>query len=280
MDSSFEIRASLCGKEGSVLTSERLKSVGQWISTNNNTKTLSQDDLSLVNFIHQSNIGEDVGTQSKEETKEVIDSYASSKVNTLIQEHLETLNTYKALLHIIKLSEETEHTGIITVQLIQEINEILMEGLHPRCGKIRISDVYTKTLDGEKYFYPSWKTIEDKFYCVIDQHNRHMFSIEGKEMETCDKLEYLIKAASWLLFNFLDVHPFSDGNGRTGRLLVAYVLMVLLPFPAHFCCSRRDYIDAIVSCRRHYNGIPSLIAALLVDGLYQQHSLKRYYITA
>ena len=49
---------------------------------------------------------------------------------------------------------------------------------------------------------------------------------------------------------FLSIHPFSNGNGRTARLLVSHLLLPALPVPFPIRgCDRAEYIDALA--RRH-----------------------------
>ena len=240
----------------------------------------------FIDFVHQSNLGEDVGTQTREETTELLGSLLRKKESStpLQRERCETVNTYRALTTIDELSNEMERTGMITVQQITDIHRILMAGLHHKCGEIRDTNVYTIKPDGERYNYPSHELVEDRLYNVIDRHNIHMKQLQESTLSSYDKLVFLIKAAAWLLFNFVDTHPFTDGNGRMCRLLAGYTMMVIIPFPIHpyyvqkdtqsSGSSRQDYINAIVSCTRHSNKEPSLVAALLVDGLY--HSWQTY----
>ncbi len=230
----------------------------------------------LVDFVHQSNVGEDLGTRTVKETNATLleeNSYQNLPEN---RKQIETTNTFRALNHMCQLHKEMDGTGLITVQQICDIHRILMRGLHCKAGEVRDSDVYTITNDGERYFYPSSYIVEDMLYSIIDQHNSHMIKLQQQDSSlttTHDKLQYLVKSAAWLLFNFVDAHPFSDGNGRMCRLLAGYTMMVLNPFPVHpyhkngpNC--REDYIDAIVSCRRSTHREPSRLAALVLDALY------------
>ena len=40
----------------------------------------------------------------------------------------------------------------------------------------------------------------------------------------CDELSMVFKSATWLMFNFVGVHPFGDGNGHPCCLVANYAL--------------------------------------------------------
>ena len=66
--------------------------------------------------------------------------------------------------------------------------------------------------------------------------------------------DYLFRLAVWVLFEFLGLHPFSDGNGRVTRMLYRYILMKLAPFPTPICniyseTIYSDYVDDQVRIR-------------------------------
>lgn len=56
--------------------------------------------------------------------------------------------------------------------------------------------------------------------------------LEGGDVETSEHLELVIRTAAWAHAEWVRIHPFANGNGRTARLWANWVLMRfgVLPF--------------------------------------------------
>jgi len=230
-----------------------------------------------IDYVHNLNIGESVGTQSEDETHTLLERFLAGKEFSDVdrsKEQKETINTCKAMRAIHKLHEEMEKTGLLTVQQVCGVHKVLLEGLHADCGKIRSTDVWTYWHDGP-HFYPSHKKVENLFYSLIDHHNIHMRALDSVPT-TLERVKYLFKCAAWLLFTFVDVHPFVDGNGRMCRLLANHVLSLITPFPVRLYhknhsnrSGRGDYIKAIIQCREYPEEGPRELATMLVEGAWR-----------
>ena len=231
----------------------------------------------VVKYVYYVNVGELVGVQTEEETREIIDRLWSQKSSDEIaplstcKEQLETQNSYLGLKHMDNLRNEMESTGLLTVQVICDAHKTLMKGLirKENCGVIRKSEVYTHW-DGGIHYYPAADIVESLFWGVIDRHNLFIHSLV--DMNTEEKVPYTFKCAAWLHFTFVDIHPFVDGNGRLSRLLANYVLSHIMPFPvsANSLSGKEDsvrqqYIEAIVECRNSCNRHPIRLCEMLID---------------
>lgn len=83
----------------------------------------------------------------------------------------------------------------------------------------------------------------------------------------------IITAVSMLHLEFESIHPFIDGNGRTGRLLLNFELMKsgLLPVNIKFS-DRMKYYDCFDDYRK--TGKPDSLVSLITD--YEIQELERY----
>ena len=241
-----------------------------------------------VDYIFNLNVGELVGTQTKKDTKRVLEELwtnrAGSAPATRIVDNKEreirrkeTMNTYNAMemLHQ-EIRNEMEDSGLLTVQRVCDVHKVLLDGLHNNNGNLRRTDVYTR-YNGEVHYYPPVDTAEQRFYDSVDSHNEYMDQLfkANTSVSKYQRTANFFKCAARLMFELVDAHPFSDGNGRMCRLLANHVLSHITPFPVVLYhskhpnrCSRIDYIEAIVKCRNSPNEGPSDLAAMLVDGAW------------
>ena len=242
--------------------------------------------LMTVKFVFNVNVGESVGTQTENGTQAVLDDYrinketsngSTERESVKENDRLVTINVYEALKRFFELHKEMENSGKLTVPLICEIHGILMNGLHEDAGKMRKGIAYAMCDDGD-HVYPDPRVAEQLFEACIDHHSIQM-SYYCKELTkkapSVESFGYLFKCAAQLLFDFVDAHPFGDGNGRMCRLLANHVLSLITPFPVSPYSSgegrsrREDYLDAIIECRSHREKGPATLAAMLIEGTWR-----------
>ena len=125
-----------------------------------------------------------------------------------MREHLEVNNHYEAILYIRDLVDQ--HIPI-TEKIVKDVHSIVLRGIDRKnAGKYRSVPV---AISGSRHIPPQpWLVPK-----MMEDLNRWV-------QEEADKLHPVIFAAE-LHEQIATIHPFSDGNGRTARLLMNLVLL-------------------------------------------------------
>jgi Fic family protein len=284
----FDIQEKPSWRSGEKTTSSLFKDILIW---KGNFDRLSQQDQSSfkdaftlcmnIEYVYQSNIAENIGVQTYEGTKDVLErnvhvGVAGAKENS--KEEKETVNTAKAYMALRAAHQAMQTTGKLTIDVVCKLHKELMSELRVDAGSIRKIDAYNRLPDDSLYFYTKPDVAKPKLISLLHQHNIHMeiYAKSGKEWIPGEQYIYLCKCAAWLMFHFMEIHPFSDGNGRLGWLLVNYIISLINPFPVHlysinkFSAQERQthFREALNACRKNPKDGPKDLAALFVEGLW------------
>ena len=139
-----------------------------------------------------------------------------------------------------------------SLPLIKEIHKILLKGVrgeHKTPGEFRISQNWV-----------GGTSIQTANYIPhpVEEMKTAMHELE-KFFYTSDQIPVLIKTAL-IHYQFETIHPFLDGNGRIGRLLITFFLIhkkvlkkPLLYLSEYFKKYRQEYYDALSNARDKYN---------------------------
>src|SRR3989344_2059599 len=144
--------------------------------------------------------------------------------NKSLREIYDVQNTEKVFLDIIDTKEELSHKFIVF------IHEKLMDKIDGRLG-YRTSDVRVIKSNFKATPAPYVKTDMNLLLKWFDENR--------------EKLHPLV-LASIFHHKFEKIHPFMDGNGRTGRMLLNYILLKKdYPPVVIRTKSRKTYLDAL-----------------------------------
>ena len=239
-------------------TSEMLQDIAEnkSSSTAQNTKEYKNrlENLKL-RYILNSNHGEGEGTQTMETTEQAINKKENERI---LSEEQVSRNLLAALDHLEIRNSEDENKGLLDVEeCIQDTHKILMKNLidKEKCGEFSTG---LKMASDDRHFYPKFETKEkiyDKIQTVVDRYNATIDYMNScPDLDSVRRISMYFRCAAWILYNFVNVHPFADGNGRMCRLLASHCLYLVFPFPCpiyniYAPTKRDDYIDAIKKAR-------------------------------
>jgi len=146
-------------------------------------------------------------TLTYNETKIVLNEGLTIGGKTL-NEHLEVINHKEAIDFIEALSTQKH----ITLKDIKDIHYLILKGIdNKNAGSFREIEVGVRKSDGSihKFCHPLEVAFEmEKFVDEVEK--------SSKESVTKSALAHL---------KWVSIHPFSDGNGRTARLLMNLILL-------------------------------------------------------
>jgi len=184
------------------------------------------------------------GTQA---SLEDLFQFESGSVIKNINDVEEVVNYVKALNYGIDRLD----TLPMSLRLITEIHEILMSGVR---GGDKITGEFKKS---QNWIGPSGSTLKDATYIPPPPHES-LTAMGDLElyMHKSDGLPILINCAL-VHYQFETIHPFLDGNGRLGRLIITFYLYwkgvldkPLLYLSYFFKKNRREYHDRLNLVRK------------------------------
>lgn len=158
-----------------------------------------------------------------------------------------------AELHVFTLDSDIE----FSTQLICEIHSIAFSELYDWAGKWRTASVIVGQL-----IPPEPTQVVQLMYQFIDNLNYKINNATTLE----DKIGCLIFAH----YEFIRIHPFNNGNGRTGRIIMNLVGLKFGYKPLELYYregdSRKNYIDAMRAADKgNYNPLADLIGKELTS---------------
>ena len=178
---------------------------------------------------------------------------------------VEVSNYVRALEYGLKRLEKLP----VSLRLIREIHERLTEGVR---GEYLTPGEFRRS---QNWIGPPGCTLMDAtFVPPPEEEMKDALALLEKYLHAPTEHPHLIRLA-WIHYQFEAIHPFLDGNGRVGRLLITLLLCSdgLLPQPllylsAYFEQNRREYYRLLLAVSQE--GAWSEWVAFFLRGVVQQ----------
>lgn len=200
-----------------------------------------RDKLALEWTYHSNGI--EGNTLTLRETKVVLEGITVGGKSIL--EHLEARNHGDAIAYLEEIVAKGEP---VDQRKIKNLNALVLKGIdYGEAGRYRPENV---TISGASTIPPSFLHLNEEMAGLIDWYSK----ASGM---------HPIQRAAELHTRFVETHPFIDGNGRTGRLLMNFELMKSGYPPAILLKEDRlRYYDALdeACLTRDYSQITLLVA--------------------
>ncbi|AUI66469.1 MULTISPECIES: Fic family protein [Glaesserella] len=173
-----------------------------------------------------------------------------------IREHLDIIGFKDAFNYIYELVANNEP---LTERAIKDVHSLVLMSNAENRGVYRRIPV--RILGAENEPTPPY-LIAEEMALLIEKYQQKLTS--------CHPLE----AISWLHLAFESIHPFIDGNGRTGRLLLNFELLKqgYLPVDIKFT-DRAKYYQCFDDFHKNQQDVSSLLNLI---SQYELSELKRY----
>lgn len=170
----------------------------------------SLDDWLRVELTYSSNAIEG-NTLTRIETAEVLDRGITAVIKGKpLKDQLEALNHAKALWFIKSLADTLKSHQYITEEKIKAIHKVILTGINDKwAGKYRETEVFIRG-----------------FNVDLPQPQKVPYMMAELVQWMQGVQEHAVRVAADAHYKFVSIHPFIDGNGRTGRLLMNLVLLI------------------------------------------------------
>lgn len=150
-------------------------------------------------------------TLTLNDTREILNNTYDKSITDKhkIKEIKETINHQNAFKYIFKIINENKN--IITI--IKDIHKIIGSGIIENAGNYKERPNYLINSNGDEVNFTLPENVDKKM-----QELKQLYDNEWQKLTVFERAIYLHMA-------IINIHPFSDGNGRVARLMMNYELI-------------------------------------------------------
>lgn len=200
--------------------------------------SIDYEKFCLISIVYNSSKIEGCSL-TETDTKVLLENNITAKGKPLT-DHLMVKDHYNAFL---KIKQDALNKRKLSIDFIKEVNALVMKStggaintiagsFDTSKGDLRLAQVYV-----DKKYFPGFHKIPEFLKRFIESVNERIDHVTGNDV---------VKLAADVHYNFVNIHPFGDGNGRTSRILMNYIqLYHNEPLIKIFTEDRAEYIDAL-----------------------------------
>lgn len=210
------------------------------------------DEAEVPESVYNSNAIENSTLTLKETEKILLDMEVSRDVS--LREVYEAKNLAKVTSYIRNKSQETE----VNREVILLLHKMLIDSIDEKiAGRFRQPGEYVRV---GTYVAPAPEHVEKMIEAILIEY-------------TSDLTNYFLDKVAKLHLDFETIHPFCDGNGRIGRVLICFQLQ-RLGFPMIIIRDRekKDYYKSFSEYRDEKNtrNMERVISLGLMESLHKR----------
>lgn len=169
---------------------------------------------------------------------------------------------------------------LLTPSYVQEVHRLVMDGLLDSAGSYRLTEAAPAGY--EMYYYKSPSRIAPALEALCARTASKLSDAACVEHPTAEHIMSLTSIGADFLGTFLDIHPFSNGNGRTGRLLLSFIICSISIVPVSLCVaspkrSRDVYLDTLVQARMMSPHNYSTLQSLVLEAVHQNMAALHWW---
>ena len=192
-------------------------------------------------------------SQSDRETEDIaIVAIEDGPKPTTIPDRMWTkIKNIKQALHYLRAVEIPE---FLTIDLIQSVHNIVGSEIIESAGNYRTTHAVAA---GTCVVYLPPAHIADRLQILVSFVNKNLAAAIDIGMTTVDRLKLHLRVSTLFFSEFLKIHPFGNGNGRTARLLVNRLMMhgAVVPISVYLDRQRDTYLKLLGSAQWEENPV-------------------------
>lgn len=210
------------------------------------------DEAEVPESVYNSNAIENSTLTLKETEKILLDMEVSRNVS--LREVYEAKNLAQVISYIRNKSQETE----VNQEVILLLHKMLIDSIDEKiAGRFRKLGEYVRV---GTYVAPAPEHVEKMIEAILIEY-------------TSDLTNYFLDKVAKFHLDFETIHPFCDGNGRIGRVLICFQLQ-RLGFPMIIIRDRekKDYYESFSEYRDEKNtkNMERVISLGLMESLHKR----------